>query len=1057
MLEAIAAERTHIRHIHPDEEEAACSGRPIGAGVMGLIAEGKGCFRANLSQVAALSGYAEREILQHPRIHILAFAAAYDDWRERLGIHSLQPADHVPVLRALSEIPVRSGQAGAFAADAQLYSLFTWLNAPAFQQYFELPAYHIDLPALFGEDNFRVLSAWRIIMDGDRVTNEAGDTYRSPETGPCYDSPGVIWVESPNYSSRAGTAVSAVTVHTTQGSYAGAISWFQNPASQVSAHYVIRSSDGQVTQMVCEADKGWHVGTENAYTIGIEHEGYIADASWYTSAMYLASSAIVRDIVNSGYGINPLRTYHGPGCTGSSPTCGLGACTKVKGHQQFPNQTHTDPGQYWNWDLYYNLINNTPAVTVETASSGTVYDPGGANGNYSNDIRQVVRIAPIGAAGIALTVNSFSTELNYDYLYIYDGSTYTAPLIGRYSGTAIPTTFTSSGGSLLLDFRTDCSTIGAGYSISWSAVAPDITAPTTAATVPAWATADFTASFTDADEPGGSGINKAFYQVADYDGTRWSANAGRGFFEDEFSGASLGSQWTVAAGTWALFGGALRQSDESLSNTNIYAPLTQNLSNAYVFHWQGKISGTGTNKRAGLHFFCQSPTSPNRGISYFVYMREDGDKVQIYEVDATDTYTLVHEETFAINNQQTYDYKVFCDRILGQIKVYVDDALVAEWTDPTPISNGGWISFRSGNCQWTVDNVRVYRSRYPSALVTVGHAAADIRYPNVNPGTASGRIRSLVRDNANNLSAVSTSAVQVDWSAPAQPVITSESITYATANGQYTVQLGWGLSADAHSGVQGYAVSIGTVPGGADIVPLTSLGQVSNASFDNLTLTEGTTYYQTLIATNGAGLASAAAGSTGVTAGCAPPANLHETNITATGVRLNWTAVSHKLSYQVRIRQLGSTGFTTYVINNGNSLTLNNLQPGTTYQWSVRTRCLSGVKTNFAPNRTFNTVPALWDTAPLEWPLPVAPAEIQGFQMAIVPNPVTEGAVELWFDRHLENAVLTVTGIDGQVHHRDRIGGESHLLEVGAYPAGIYFVTVQQGEQWVAEKLVKTF
>lgn len=36
-------------------------------------------------------------------------------------------------------------------------------------------------------------------------------------------------------------------IHVTQGSYAGTISWFKDAAAQVSAHYVIRSSDGQIT------------------------------------------------------------------------------------------------------------------------------------------------------------------------------------------------------------------------------------------------------------------------------------------------------------------------------------------------------------------------------------------------------------------------------------------------------------------------------------------------------------------------------------------------------------------------------------------------------------------------------------------------------------------------------------------------------------------------------------------------------------------------------------------------------------------------------------------
>ena len=92
--------------------------------------------------------------------------------------------------------------------------------------------------------------------------------------------------------------IDRVVVHVTQGSYAGTISWFQNPASQVSAHYVVRSSDGAVTQMVREKDIGWHAGnwTINTQSIGIEHEGFVQQDGWYTEAMYQSSAAIVRSV-----------------------------------------------------------------------------------------------------------------------------------------------------------------------------------------------------------------------------------------------------------------------------------------------------------------------------------------------------------------------------------------------------------------------------------------------------------------------------------------------------------------------------------------------------------------------------------------------------------------------------------------------------------------------------------------------------------------------------------------------------------------------------------------
>ena len=215
------------------------------------------------------------------------------------------------------------------------------------------PQRNFDLRAVFGDENYTVLSAHHIKLQPNLVQSQSGAIYnasmastKSADYGPAQ------WNPAPNcnFSSRNGTAISAVTIHTVQGSYSGAISWGLNCNAQVSYHYVIRSSDGQVTQMVLESNKAWHVGTANPYTIGIEHEGYVSNAAWYTNAMYQSSANLVKEITQSGYGINPLRTYDG---TSSSSGQVLGDCLKIKGHQHYANQTHTDPGINWNWPKYY--------------------------------------------------------------------------------------------------------------------------------------------------------------------------------------------------------------------------------------------------------------------------------------------------------------------------------------------------------------------------------------------------------------------------------------------------------------------------------------------------------------------------------------------------------------------------------------------------------------------------------------------------------------------------------------------------------------------------------
>jgi hypothetical protein len=228
--------------------------------------------------------------------------------------------------------------------------------------------------------------------------------------------------------------------------------------------------------MVLEANRAWHVGSENDYTIGIEHEGYASQTGWYTTAMYQQSSLLVADICN-GYSINPKRTLYQPwGSTTYYSSSGIpGACTKIKGHMHYPNQTHTDPGPNWDWDYYYKLVNNPgPAATVYTTGTGNFYDSGGSGGNYSDDERSIWTISPSGATNVTLTFNNFDTENTWDYMYVYDGPDIWSPLIGYYTGTTNPGTLIASTGTMTIEFRSDCATNSTGWDASWTSNASTI-------------------------------------------------------------------------------------------------------------------------------------------------------------------------------------------------------------------------------------------------------------------------------------------------------------------------------------------------------------------------------------------------------------------------------------------------------------------------------------------------------------------------------------------------------------------------------------------------------
>ncbi|MCB9761586.1 MAG: N-acetylmuramoyl-L-alanine amidase [Alphaproteobacteria bacterium] len=150
-----------------------------------------------------------------------------------------------------------------------------------------------------------------------------------------------ISADPSNYSdySRGPSDIDIIVIHMVQGSYSGCISWFQNSAANVSAHYVVRQNDGEVTQMVLEEDVGWHAGNwdYNLRSVGIEHEGYVEDSGLATEyTMYQGSAALAADIAARNN--IPIDRSH------------------IIGHVEVPNATHTDPGPYWDWTLYMALI-----------------------------------------------------------------------------------------------------------------------------------------------------------------------------------------------------------------------------------------------------------------------------------------------------------------------------------------------------------------------------------------------------------------------------------------------------------------------------------------------------------------------------------------------------------------------------------------------------------------------------------------------------------------------------------------------------------------------------
>ncbi|MCD8487271.1 MAG: N-acetylmuramoyl-L-alanine amidase [Desertifilum sp.] len=105
--------------------------------------------------------------------------------------------------------------------------------------------------------------------------------------------PSVRWVSGcPHFSSRTGAAITSIVVHyTTSRNINGTISWFKDPRSRVSAHYIV-GRDGEIVQMVRDSDKAWHCLNFNNNSIGIEHVA--AEGDKLTLEQEKASAALIK-------------------------------------------------------------------------------------------------------------------------------------------------------------------------------------------------------------------------------------------------------------------------------------------------------------------------------------------------------------------------------------------------------------------------------------------------------------------------------------------------------------------------------------------------------------------------------------------------------------------------------------------------------------------------------------------------------------------------------------------------------------------------------------------
>lgn len=247
-----------------------------------------------------------------------------------------------------------------------------------------------------------------------RLTSAATAETECPTTVDCTFVPAAASNGQVSNRPANGIRIDSIVIHDTESSYASAIATLQAPGGSA-AHYVMRSSDGAVTQMVPTKDLAFHAGnySTNMHSVGIEHEGYAAHgATWYTEAQYEATADLVKYLAER-FGI-PLDRQHLIGHDNVvGPTSGT-----VSG-------MHWDPGPSWDWEHFMALLDApvTGEHGVGDVGSAVTIAPGFA------DNQQSVQICPADDPTGATTVCTH-VEQPSNFVYLRTAPGDTAPLFG---------------------------------------------------------------------------------------------------------------------------------------------------------------------------------------------------------------------------------------------------------------------------------------------------------------------------------------------------------------------------------------------------------------------------------------------------------------------------------------------------------------------------------------------------------------------------------------------------------------------------------------------------
>lgn len=151
------------------------------------------------------------------------------------------------------------------------------------------------------------------------------------------------------------------------------------------------------------------------------------------------------------------------------------------------------PGWSANYSATCNPWCNGNTVLTDTVGS---FSDGSGTSNYYSNSYCTWRIQPPGADSITLNFTAFSTEQWYDGVIVYDGPDTNSPVLIVHTGNTIPSSITSTGGSLFVEFISDYFNNDNGWQANYIAHIPPLCSGTTTLTATSGTFNDGTNSIT---------------------------------------------------------------------------------------------------------------------------------------------------------------------------------------------------------------------------------------------------------------------------------------------------------------------------------------------------------------------------------------------------------------------------------------------------------------------------------------------------------------------------------------------------------------------------------